>query len=956
MKKRRSLENLFGVEHLDDLLQFNAVDRRCRFPSVGALIGEEGTHKSRLARSFLAQGLNDGSVSMLLTFGQVNDLKTKIAHHLKESELNEDLSSRLIHRRLGAQGISADRFVHVVLINVFEACKKELRRFSGGELAEFIKGLPEGYQGKASAEIVSFAKKKKVEYLVRWLQDTFPNQRVPWAENVRIVFDDLSQFRANYPDVNNNHSFLGYLVDVLKNIGVSCLIVDTQPGSPFDILRSDTDRELRSYTDYCVYTWTIRLGGQPRVAVTVTPAVSNDRPSVIRELRGAKNTNERKDSDDVEVDRHLELYSFSDEGEPRLTPIRAIFTDETQGRRSYLAEAEGVIRHSTGHTFSEEAVILNRTDEWIRGMLNRRPKNLSSHETLLIQVDNWWINCALDAGNVFTQQFLPIRLEARYEANDDPALANPIQRAISATPESGNKLIPYYWTFGFLLLRHQVWLRGRVSDLLPTKMEHASTRGNIRQARALATIVAIAEQLKSVGHDWKEKTESIGDDQSERDTTQHEDPVARYSLGSPVPWVDFLGACNHLRDIEASMGRSQEAGFGFHLACPSGESLNCLVLEMWLSCYDDLSTKLSVREKELEAELLSACRTQPGEGSDVEKARSKLRTINDTYRKLITEGAERRKASISETLPCAEGLDKFLGQPLAQCSLFLTLLQLAEALDVKSLICTEDPLDIGNTNQRKDWIASREWYSTAVSACEQFDATDPLVPFSLPGQYSTRGDWFLAAMKESRSEYMAQLAIQGLSSPRAAMDRMQRGIGLPFHTFSENREGSDALNRGHRTAIRRTIEGRVGYVYYDDLRKIAPSVGCLVRPIWRGTIKDYPSTARLFRRWVVRCLVDLMQVMEGRKDDWVRASELNFSIRDFIATKGPEEWLNTVVIKVESGRGDDIKVQGLDAYRYWFKPLLAHLMEDFKGSLQHGIDPLGPSASPRDKQSSNKFK
>jgi KaiC/GvpD/RAD55 family RecA-like ATPase len=86
-------------------------------------------------------------------------------------------------------------------------------------------------------------------------------------------------------------------------------------------------------------------------------------------------------------------------------------------------------------------------------------------------------------------------------------------------------------------------------------------------------------------------------------------------------------------------------------------------------------------------------------------------------------------------------------------------------------------------------VSVRHYYSTACTVSNKLltASENPArdvhgkaqVPTRLPGHFCTRGDWFLAVAKGSRSPRLADMAIDILSSRRANRTRLEAGMGLP---------------------------------------------------------------------------------------------------------------------------------------------------------------------------------
>jgi hypothetical protein len=924
----------FGIEHLDSMLKNDQTKQGILKGTTFALIGEEGTHKSRLARAFLSSGLNDGDSGILFTFGHVHGIKGRFWQHVdgvwKNSKtFDEVFETSFRHRRLSAQGLSAERFVHIISKGLFSMCSDKLNSLNDEEIQESFDVLEkrkEIYVHQANKE----ADAKRAD-LKNWLTNTFPNKSVPWAEGIRVVIDDYSQFCSVYPDLADNRSVLGYLVDMFKIVGFTTLIVDTQSGSPFDIVRNDIDREMRGYIGNAIYTWTIRLGGESRVAITAIPPVSDNKRNYIRELVGGKK--DKNQSDGLQVSRHLELYNLTDEGEPVLTEFRALLFEESPHSPEYLQDAEQVMRHATGHSFSESRSTITKVkDEWLRDMLHLRPDDFSSGETVVVQVDNWWVGSSKPAGNKgegrVTKHLMSLPAtfsrrvgdpnDTQQRSMDRELLKGPLFDSENGLERgSGNKLIPYYWNFSFLMLRQTHWSSVLASDLYNTKWEHAIRSERYQVVRGLCALRLIAQAVGKSAQDIKDDVQEI---------------PRRYALEKRISWPDFLAAARSLAEIENARTKSANSFIPFAIACPSPETLNCVVLEIWASMIDDvLSASMSNRASR---EFIYHLKNSDSQN-----------IIQEHYERLLPEEISSEPRGHRNPFKMKD--EKSIGDMLTvksakhspglNCfSLFLSLLLLSETVDVSKINQSGHNIDLeGQLGDVQNSLMSRHWYSSAVDLSLRHDSSTVYCPFQLPGSFSVRGDWYLSALRESRSEYMAELAVESLTSPRASIDRMKAGVGLPFTKIGTGGEGAHAqLHRGIRTAIPRAVEGRVGFVYYKELLDIAPlenrqdSKGFYLDAIWRSQISGYSESARVFRRWIIRCLVNFAQVKDSRPSDWIGC----FEILDALRKKEKEEidfdkWSD---IELDTKLYGTIKISELDTYRYWFKPLLDHLLAELE--------------------------
>jgi KaiC/GvpD/RAD55 family RecA-like ATPase len=137
-------------------------------------------------------------------------------------------------------------------------------------------------------------------------------------------------------------------------------------------------------------------------------------------------------------------------------------------------------------------------------------------------------------------------------------------------------------------------------------------------------------------------------------------------------------------------------------------------------------------------------------------------------------------------------------------------------------------------------VATRHFFSTLANV----DGSTVFCP--LPGNYSVRGDWFLATTKGSRSWLLAERVFDILSSRTQSLTRMIDGVGLPVRDVVEVASMDDLLLFPNTNTT------------YERFKKMGKSE---VRNwLWRSSIKDYPRIAYFFRNWVARLI--------STRDNW----------------------------------------------------------------------------------------
>ena len=231
-----------------------------------------------------------------------------------------------------------------------------------------------------------------------------------------------------------------------------------------------------------------------------------------------------------------------------------------------------------------------------------------------------------------------------------------------------------------------------------------------------------------------------------------------------VSWREFLGACSVVSwKLQQTSG---QAAYPFDFGCPAADTVNCLLLEMWMSEIRGALSKTVyskdgvLREK---VEHLSA--------KDYDPRESKL--LLNLCDLLEPKGGSLRQdfekfSKLSVKTP--EDFATYL--PLGALCLYKTWLLLLEALHLDDLFDIEDPFQIRSVRGASiNAVATRHWYKTACEYSKELRGSDgrgdlPL-PVRLPGWFGTRGDWFLSSMDSSRSQLLARHAMDLLSSRRA---------------------------------------------------------------------------------------------------------------------------------------------------------------------------------------------
>lgn len=348
----------FGIEHLDNMLVTAAASpsrresdcanadqpgpektpQRDNVPELlpgdqkglpnsepAALIGEDGTYKSKLSKAFLARAQQTSDayskgtlmgISVLLTTKTLDagGLKSRLDEHL---ELNETVLKRkqdhnVFCRRLEVHYVSSAALFHII---------RQMIRRAQWRLYTSLASKP-GIDAKEQ------------EALQNWECDSESGEAVrrKFGWMIRFVIDNWTAIRDMYPQVREDPLFLPCLLFFLRREGVSSLIVANEEHEFSQGFHLEHTRRLRDLTFIQIFTWRVPFFGESRVAITVTPPLGNDgRGSVIRELRllRTRPTQERQNEHIKEdatrrigVNPSFELYDGLEKGKPRYVPLQ----------------------------------------------------------------------------------------------------------------------------------------------------------------------------------------------------------------------------------------------------------------------------------------------------------------------------------------------------------------------------------------------------------------------------------------------------------------------------------------------------------------------------------------------------------------------------------------------------------------------------------------------------------
>lgn len=947
----------FNIHYLDEMLGRD--EAGVPAGSITSIVGDIGTHKSHLARGFLSSCVEEfvkrqGSVirGKEVTDAMASFQEADIAFNgLTQSDLDQpggaeavmsglhaayERLMNLLRRRVAAKARRLKEPAGVaVLITTDDLSSTTL----AGRLYEWLS--EETVDRTAAADQPLLRKLIESRVICRRLEahtvspallmhvvretvgeakriigeglgpDHTMDEKRRAAHRIHFVMDDWDVMARMYPAVTEDPKFLEFLKRYLEREGVTSVLTESR-SSMHQYLLNDGGSSIGRLSDRKLHTWHVPFYGRRIIAISPVPSLSDSQRSEVRQLRL-----EASGGDRLLVDPLLDLFGGLATGEPHPIQLRVrLFIETPQGER-YVAQMTDLFaelyppledaRPVVTGTRAPVAENRRRRYDQLREFCYLQTGHLD--HTVVVQVDDFWVMDGSRRGLGTQERYLTAPTQPR-NTNErtfvDPySLFQPTGAARSgeAAPSPPTRWscfdcsaydqkmmkgdrVPYTWDFGFMLCRYDAWRRAQFMTL---KAYEKASGKSVR-----------------VGHVWNSMSNSPSL------------PLGRVppalEEGTLNSWRVFFEACK----IVASHRAAQEQPRSyFDLSARTGQSLICLVLEVWAS--------------------------EIGQSIRRERRRSKKRNLSPYERMLDQVCGVRRGGMDSQAMALNHWLTgpslapvQHVGQENSPQTgfafeLYLALLLLFDALDIGRLI--DGTPDSATVTREADLtaVAARHWYKTASIEMEKFNEEDAIVPMGLPGGASVRGDWFLAIATGSRSLRLGERAIDLLSSRRSNLLRLRTGVGLPtrsdivpphaldgldtaLFTLDEVEwkldSGAPATEDGeanetdhYRAARRRTVS-------YGRLRGMGEAEGR--RWLWRSNFSHYDRQARVFESWISRLFRYWQQVRQERGDNW----KDSFSVYDDLTSAGAP------------GAGGPFKGSSLETFGNfgdWRKMLVAEL-------------------------------
>jgi KaiC/GvpD/RAD55 family RecA-like ATPase len=763
--------------------------------------------------------------------------------------------------------------------------------------------------------------------------------RSPKSARIRLVIDDFRVLSSMCPAVQRDPLFLPYLTFHLEREGITSLIVYTDAVRPDRRPTDEISRTLISLVSHTIYLWAVPFEGRNRIAFTVVPPSSDTNNGVIRELVLTNESNHNAPGIRVpQATPHFELYSGIEEGRPKLVPLAVYLFDEARRFQEYVQREDAIFRelfvaYSDPNSTTTGQILFPLTAKRYEALRDfaHLPSDTQDGHTIVMQVDGYWsMGADRSLNSMYDYLFDPLENDDSLRRHEDPyslfrekplsknftnaqAESKPNQRNQriqffanqyyrSRLMDFGRKhplspdkpdrdkpdRVPFMWDFSFVLTRTGPWALAR-NQKLQCRLHHSagseSSEQNGHKTEATQNPVSVGQVFDFFTGKKSDANESAPNQQ------------ARDKVWPKHGWRYFLEACQMVaNNFQKTTGT---AVVPFDLAVPSGETITCLFLEIWLSELDQI---VKADDKIGDTLLWSVCRSRLSKddynpddvvplldllnvGTDGKQPLKKW--VEDfkqwvEYRKNL---AQYRNAKAKNLPPKAvPNPSRRAHVPKGFIALYKTWLLLLEALDFRGLCDANDAFSLTASREcPANAIASRHWYKSACDFSARIQSEqgvhDGVSLLRIPGNFSTRGDWFLASSKGSRSRRLGQHAIDLLSSRRANLTRMQLGLGLPVRDVLED-PGIDFL----RTALQCEIDGEQKPVLYKNLvtrcgippkqtnQGTTQSSGQNNPPqlswLWRSSFTDYDRQSRVLQKWLARVFQWTIQYKERRPKNW----------------------------------------------------------------------------------------
>lgn len=730
------------------------------------------------------------------------------------------------------------------------------------------------------------------------------------ADRIRLVLDDCRVLASLCPSVGADPTFLPFLTFFLEREGVTSLIVYTDAVRPNVRPDDRTSQILQSLLRQVILTWSVPFEGKNRVAVSVVPASSSATNGIVREVKiftieppptfkaALSDRDDRVNglsrispSLGARVTPSFELYEGIEDGRPRIVPLAVYLFSATEGFRRYIEQTNRLFREMFSPVSNvardERRVVwpLSVDDYLTLRDETHLPLGAQQKYTTVVQVEGFWSlqaagGALMSQAEYLQQEFKPLSPDLDHE---DPF--GLFRGAPLYPPQpSGRQRKDYFCNTGYtsriINFCYERYQQDGAPDRVPFTWDFGFILAPSRPWEGART-----EPIESAGQDATGLT-------VEHVMNRLSDPDAR-AASEPVSWREFFGACKSV--AEAARRQTGTDPVPFDYAASSPETLNCLLLEIWLSevqkcapqwltnrfasAFEELSSARYVPFSEKRGLVLTDLLTCLPDGNTdcIGTAFGRFKADYETAYQARVHDVASQGLESSDAEAQAKRDELFAQLPIGALCLYKTWLLLLDVVRFEDLLDPENPLELCHKKQAAAGaVAVRHWYRTACPATSKALAADgirdaPLL-FRMPGSYSARADSFLASPSDSRSRLLAWHAMDLLSSRRANIERMRLGVGLPVRDILDQRAAEMPTALRHVSPGRKKPAGDEGAVSTPNASPSASRLtdvtygelyahgggyfgdGC--NPLWlyRSAIQGYDRINRALQNWLFRLI------------------------------------------------------------------------------------------------------
>ncbi len=696
--------------------------------------------------------------------------------------------------------------------------------------------------------------------------------------NVRVVIDNWAAVVDTYPEVSDDPLLLPNILALFRRTGVTAIIVESQTQESSHPQAMLSNSKLSRMVDHVINTWTVTIDDRKVVAISHAGIQDRWGSTLVRELKAFR------DSEfGLYVDPQLEIYGGVEEGKLDNIPIRIRLFTESKSAETYTTNLNNMLKRmfvpQSGYneivstTSTNQSTLMSERYERLQSSV--RLHRIHLKETVIWQVAEFWslprsenkdtcpgvsdISSYID-GVVHNLAWKRGKLNELVDINDPYGVFRPtegvpigphgVQRREDLYPSPNLKHSalphdrhPYIWDFGFLAIRRNPW---KIA-LSALSVNTQAIAGNSTSNNNTKTVIEDLLNHGKVNCNWR----------------------------------DFFATCREVARLGSIEPPTRNNIFS--IPGSSKETWSCFLLEVWMSEYYSSDTNPESGLKHLFS--------RKGETVDKKLQNNTWLKVNPNKKTLM------RPRNHGETIPefdfrslldvnnislsletlCEKGtIPVGVTNPLD--ALLNAALLIVTHVDIDSYADHDSQTMDRHPDNPEIAMASRVWYKTCPDYYGTFNSNDPIAFRALPGNFSTRGDYFLAIAAGSQSQRLGYRALDLMSSISSNVERTKTGVGLESRRIHKNASIETCLwtdeskpNGFTRPVPRRLMSKEV----VEFGRESEPDFHWL----WRSCIPHYEPHQHLFQKFIYKIMVMLNGYRSRYRSEWIRGVVLVDALR-----------------------------------------------------------------------------